>query len=78
MRLRFCQSSDVQKKRNVYFKFKGKFLGHINTLKKKGINLSVMHCIDEWIDDNIDELTNTFKKTDFVTGIKKTKAAEDS
>jgi hypothetical protein len=37
-----------------------------------------MHCIDEWIEENIDDLTDTFRNTEFVAGIKKIKAAEDS
>ena len=61
----------------VYFNFKGKFLGHIKTLKKKGSNITVMYCIDNWIDDNIDEIYETFQMSELVRSIKKNPRIED-
>lgn len=31
--LKFCKSIEVHNKRNKFFKYKGKYLGHITTLK---------------------------------------------
>ena len=41
------------------------YLGHIKALKKKGSNLTVMTCINNWLDENIDDIYRVFNKSEF-------------
>ena len=54
------------------FKFKGKYLGTINSLKKKGFNMIVMKYVNTWLDDNIDNIFEKFKNSELAKNVKLT------
>ena len=57
-------------KRMKFSKFKGKYLGSMNSLKKNGIKIIVMKYFENWLDENIDDIFEKFKESELVKKIK--------
>ena len=60
--LKYCHELEVYKKRNKNLVFKAKFLQKIYSIRSSGKRLEILKMVDEWLEENIDELyQNTLK-----------------
>lgn len=54
--LKYCKPDNVRLKHQIVIRFKARFLAHILMLKSKGEKMTMMHKLNCWADQNIDEI----------------------